>query len=135
MDKQILQEIKEKLEKNKELLEKELQSFATSDGNLKGDWDTKFPEFNNGGNLEEAADEVEEYEARLPIEHNLELRLRDTNLALEKIRTSLRENPVSSQGSEIERGIYGKCENCGKEIPAERLEIYPEARLCLNCKK
>ena len=118
MDQKTLEQIKEKLEKNKELLEKELQAFATADGNLKGDWDSKFPDFNNGGNLEEAADEVEEYQSRLPIEHNLEIRLRDISLALEKIKN----------------GTYGKCEKCGKDIPADRMEIYPEARFCVVCK-
>lgn len=117
MDQKILQQIKEKLEKNKELLEKELQTFATADDTLKGDWDSKFPDFNNGGNLEEAADEVEEYTTRLPIEHSLEIRLRDISLALEKIKN----------------GTYGKCEKCGKDIPADRMEIYPEARFCVVC--
>jgi len=119
MDKKFLEQAKIKLETNKELLEKQLQSFANTDGAVKGDWDTRFPDFNNGGNLEEAADEVEEYESKLPIEHNLELRLRDINLALEKLKNN----------------NYGKCENCGKDIPIERLEIYPEARICLDCKK
>ncbi|MGH2759684.1 MAG: TraR/DksA family transcriptional regulator [Actinomycetota bacterium] len=35
----------------------------------------------------------------------------------------------------IEQGTYGRCENCGKDIPVERLEARPVARLCLDCKK
>ena len=35
----------------------------------------------------------------------------------------------------IEQGTYGKCERCGNEIPAERLEAIPTARLCLSCKQ
>lgn len=35
----------------------------------------------------------------------------------------------------IENGTYGRCENCGKEIPVERLEARPVARFCLDCKK
>jgi RNA polymerase-binding protein DksA len=35
----------------------------------------------------------------------------------------------------IEKGTYGRCENCGKEVPVERLEARPVARLCLDCKK
>ncbi|PIP25012.1 MAG: hypothetical protein COX34_01030 [Candidatus Nealsonbacteria bacterium CG23_combo_of_CG06-09_8_20_14_all_36_12] len=118
MNKKFLQQLKEKLENKKETLERELESFAKKDEKLKGDWDTRFPEFNGGG-LEESADEVEEYETRLPIEHTLELKLKDVILALEKIK----------------RGNYGKCEKCGKEIPEERLRILPEARFCLECKK
>jgi DnaK suppressor protein len=35
----------------------------------------------------------------------------------------------------IEQGTYGKCERCGKEIPPERLEALPTARLCMACKQ
>lgn len=35
----------------------------------------------------------------------------------------------------IESGGYGKCENCGKEIPLERLEAIPTATLCVDCKQ
>jgi DnaK suppressor protein len=112
--------IKEKLETDKKTLEEELQRFAEKDKKLKDNWDTKFPRFSgDSGNqqLEEEADEVEEYITKLPIEHSLESRLKDINSALEKIK----------------KGKYGKCENCGKKIPKERLEIAPEARLCLLC--
>jgi DnaK suppressor protein len=32
----------------------------------------------------------------------------------------------------IEDGTYGKCTECGKEIPVERLEVYPWASLCIE---
>ena len=35
----------------------------------------------------------------------------------------------------IDDGTYGTCTNCGQEIPAERLEAYPWASLCINCKR
>ena len=35
----------------------------------------------------------------------------------------------------LKRGTYGKCENCGKMIEAERLEVLPTATLCLSCSK
>jgi RNA polymerase-binding protein DksA len=35
----------------------------------------------------------------------------------------------------IEQGTYGRCERCGKDIPAERLEALPTARLCMGCKQ
>jgi len=118
LSKKFLQEIKEKLEKEKTSLEETFKSFARKDEKLSGDWDARFPKF-NGGNLEEAADEVEEYETLLPIEFNLETRLRDIKMALEKIK----------------KDKYGKCEECNEEIPQERLEIYPEARFCVKCKR
>ena len=80
-----IKEIKEKLEKEKVSTEKQLQSFAKKDKKLAGDWETRFPKF-NGGNSEEEADEVEEYEALLPIEFILENKLKNINLALEKIK-------------------------------------------------
>lgn len=33
----------------------------------------------------------------------------------------------------IERGTYGVCERCGKPIPPERLEVKPDATMCVNC--
>jgi DnaK suppressor protein len=35
----------------------------------------------------------------------------------------------------IEAGAYGICTNCGKQIPADRLEAYPWASLCIDCAK
>ena len=31
------------------------------------------------------------------------------------------------------RGEYGRCEQCGVEIPTERLRILPAITLCLPC--
>lgn len=120
--KKLLKELKEKLEKEKSSIETELKRFAKKDKKLKGDWDTEYPKFNGGvgsQSLEDAADQVEEYVTLLPIEHNMELRLQNINLALEKIK----------------KGKYGKCEKCGKKITEERLKIYPEAKTCSKCEK
>lgn len=35
----------------------------------------------------------------------------------------------------IETNKYGKCEKCGNPIEAPRLEIMPEAPLCIACSK
>ncbi len=122
MDKKLLGKLKEKLEKSKKIIEAELDNFAKKDKKLKGDWDTKYPKSNGGSGsqaLEDAADQVEEYATLLPIEYNLELRLQDVNLALEKIK----------------KAKYGKCEKCEKRIREERLKAYPEARCCSKCEK
>lgn len=123
MDKKQIQESKEKLEKNKISIENELKNFAEKDKKIKGDWDTKYPKFSAGSSgsqqLEEAADEVEEYITLLPIEHNLELKLQKINLALTK----------------IEKGAYGKCEQCGAEINEKKLRLYPETEFCGKCQK
>lgn len=41
-------------------------------------------------------------------------------------------------GDALERlaaGTYGKCEDCGKRIPAARLEANPAAIRCIGCQK
>ena len=122
MTKSDLKKFKEELEKTKANLEASLNTFAKKDPNLKGDWDSKFPEYNREDpnvNLEEEADEVTEYLTRLPVEHSYELRLKAINEALGRIK----------------RGTYGNCSGCEAKIPQKRLGAYPEADLCLNCRK
>jgi len=122
MNKKLLEELRQKLEKERAMIEEQLKRFAKKDEKLKGDWDTRFPHWGGevgGAGLEKAADEVEEYEALLPVEYSLELKLKNIDLALEKIK----------------KGEYEICENCGKKIEEKRLKISPEARLCLKCKK
>ena len=36
--------------------------------------------------------------------------------------------------SRIEKGDYGKCVMCRKEIPKERLEVVPHTQHCTSCK-
>jgi DnaK suppressor protein len=33
----------------------------------------------------------------------------------------------------LEQGDYGRCEECGEPIPAERLEVRPAASTCVRC--
>jgi len=120
MQESLLKELKKKLQQEKESLEKELKSFARKDPVLRWDWDTKYPKFQREPiSLDIEADEVEEYDALLPVEYDLELKLRDVCRALEK----------------IEKGEYGKCEKCGRMISEERLKIAPWARFCSECLK
>lgn len=35
--------------------------------------------------------------------------------------------------AKMSTGSYGVCEDCQDEIPAKRLMVLPEARLCANC--
>ena len=118
MKKELIETLQEKLKKEKLALEKELSSFAKEDKNIKNNWDTRYPNHDNG-DMEEEADEVQEYDNLLSLEHNLELRLRDVNSALEKIK----------------EGGYGTCQKCGKEIKEDRLLVCPEAKFCMTCNK
>ncbi|HXW85393.1 MAG TPA: TraR/DksA family transcriptional regulator [Candidatus Binataceae bacterium] len=35
----------------------------------------------------------------------------------------------------VHNGTYGVCENCGEQIPVERLRALPFARLCIDCQR
>ncbi len=117
MTKKQKQKLKEQLEKERKTIREQLETFAKEDKKPSGDWDTRYPKL-NGSNLEEAADEVGEYDKLLSIEYSLELRLKDIKKALNK----------------IEKGNYGICEGCGKKISPKRLGVCPEARTCINCR-
>jgi DnaK suppressor protein len=117
MDQETKNRLKQRLEEIKKELEEELSTFATKE--KKGDdWNTRFPAGENCDDIECETDEVEEYENLLPVEHALELRLKDVNEALERIG----------------EGTYGICDNCHEEIGIDRLEAAPEAKTCISCK-
>jgi RNA polymerase-binding protein DksA len=42
---------------------------------------------------------------------------------------------IDSALRRIDDGTYGTCVNCGQEIPVQRLEAYPAASLCIDCKR
>jgi RNA polymerase-binding transcription factor DksA len=117
-----LEQIERKLEEERKAIETELLKIAVPNKDVPGDWKSKFP-YGNGdagtASLERQADEVEEYTTRLPLEHSLETKLAAVNAAIAKITA----------------GTYGKCEKCGKDIPLKRLEIFPEARFCIECQE
>ena len=61
----------------------------------------------------------------LESERNLELRIRDRERKLiGKIDEALER---------IERGTFGRCEECRQEIPADRLQAVPFTRYCIEC--
>ena len=35
----------------------------------------------------------------------------------------------------LDEGTYGNCEGCSNPIPVERLEVFPSATTCVNCKQ
>jgi RNA polymerase-binding transcription factor DksA len=120
LDKKLLDQAEKKLKKEKAILEKELSQFAKKNESLENDWKTRFPHFDSEAGsslLEKASDEVEEYGTLLSLESNLELRLRDIQNALLKIK----------------KGRFGICEKCGKMISKKRLKLYPEAKFCQKC--
>ena len=118
MTKKFFNKQTEKLEEEKKKLEKELKSFAKKDSRIKGNWKTQFPDFGiRTADPSEQTDQIEEYEATLPVEHVLELQLRKIDDALKRIK----------------KGNYGICQNCKKKIRIKRLKAYPEAEMCIKC--
>lgn len=115
IDPQMLAELKGILLKEKAELEEDLARIARPIEPKTGDYETNFDEV--GTDREDNTTEVEEYTDNLPVEMTLEKKLKDVIDALEK----------------IEKGTYGTCENCGKEIDLERLKANPSARTCIKC--
>ena len=116
MNKNKQEELKKKLEKNKHLLEENLGRFAKKDTVPEGDWDTIYPK-SGGSDMEEMADEVEEYSSLIKVEHALEVKLKNINDALLR----------------IEKGEYGFCEKCNDQIEEEKLSVTPETKRCQTC--
>lgn len=118
MDKNKLEKFKNILEEQQIKIEAKLASIAQKDPKMKGDYDTRFPQFEAQSTDEEAL-EVATYESTLPIEHALEIKLVEVKKALERIKD----------------GIYGRCKNCNEDIDEKRLEALPESDICLKCQK
>jgi RNA polymerase-binding protein DksA len=72
---------------------------------------------------ERSADETDtdayEREKTLALAHSLERKLESLDRAIQL----------------AEKGAYGVCESCGVRIDPARLEILPQATLCLNCQR
>ncbi len=117
INKEKLEETKNKLEEKRKSVIGDLENFARENKNIKGDFETKFPHL--GSHKDENAIEVSDYENQLSVEHSLEDDLKKINKALEKIKD----------------GTYGVCEKCGGKINPERLEAFPEAVDCMKCNK
>lgn len=113
MNQETLEQLKKRMEEEKEIIRKELDSVA--DRKNGDNYVTKFPDM--GSDQDDNTAEVALYGDRLSIEKKLEERLERINLALKKTET----------------GIYGICETCGDNIDVNRLNVSPEARHCVKC--
>lgn len=68
---------------------------------------------------EEGDPDLAEREKNLALIMALERRLESINAALRA----------------IDKGKYGTCERCGEQIDPARLEVKPDATLCLDCQR
>ena len=117
MDAKTLQKIKEELVKRQTNIEKELASFAEKTDAEKNAYVSRFPEY--GSESDDNAQEVNQYTTNLEAERILEKSLKDIKSSLKK----------------IDKGDYGICKYCGKEIEAKRLLIRPDSSACVACKR
>lgn len=59
---------------------------------------------------------------------------RESELALAANATSMLEQTERAL-ERLEAGTYGLCENCGKPIGKARMQAFPRATLCVDCKQ
>lgn len=114
---EFIKEIKEKLQAEKDSLERQLAEFAAQNPKNAEDQVALFP--NLGDKDDENAEEVDAYSTNLTLERTLESNLRDVTAALKKIADD----------------EYGICKYCGKEIDEKRLLARPGSSSCISCKK
>lgn len=60
--------------------------------------------------------------------------LEDMQLSVADIRRQ-QLTQLDEAMAKLERGTYGTCEKCGREIAEERLRILPFATHCIDCQK
>ncbi len=108
---------KEKLLKEKLILEEELRSIGRPNPEHPEDWSATSGEIEtDSADENEMADKFEELEENKVILNKLEPQYNEVNSALERIN----------------KGNYGVCEISGEEIERERLEANPSAKTCIK---
>lgn len=108
---------KSKLEKEKKRLEKELEDIET--GSFKQTQSELTGENSYEDHFADSGTATFERERDLSLERNVMDLLSRVNGAL----------------TQIEKGTYGTCVRCGREIDLARMKALPYADLCIECKK
>lgn len=116
MNKEKLNSFKEKLLKEKALLEEELKTVGRINPSNPADWEAKRTTLDiDQADRNEVADEIEDFETNSGILNNLEIKYNEIKKALTK----------------MDAGTYGICDVCEKEIEIERLDANPGATTCM----
>lgn len=110
-------EFKERLIKERDILEKELTSLGSRNANHPGDWEPKKPE-------------GEEYSPDRNDNADIIEAMHENNASMNELEG--RFNNVMRALKKIEDGNYGVCEISEEPIELERLEVNPAARTCLK---
>lgn len=106
--------LRQKLETEKERLEGNMRGVGRKNPAVPGDWEALPSEGGAEADIIDQAEMIVSREGNAAILADLEARY-DTVLAALK---------------RIEEGTYGKCEVCGKQIEAARLNADPAAQTC-----
>ncbi|MDP3986164.1 MAG: TraR/DksA family transcriptional regulator [Candidatus Veblenbacteria bacterium] len=117
MDKAFFKEMELLLLDMKHKLEAELGGVTRRDVRSKEGFDAEFPDY--GDKEDENASEVATFTDNLALGRTLEGTLDDVVAALER----------------LQKGTYGKCRYCQKDIDERRLRARPESSSCIDCKK
>ena len=111
---------KEELEKELELLKKELAGIGVTTSENPNDWvakgDSEANADDDHSDDNDNADDLEELGERNAILSDLEIRF----------------NKVKNALTRIKEEAYGKCESCGEQIEEARLDANPAATTCLK---
>lgn len=111
-----MENLRERLQEERQRLLEEIDAL----GYLHADGLSTTTEYEHYGNhMADIGTETYEHEKDLALEMNLRRQLQATEDALHR----------------MDQGTYGVCSNCGEPIPMERLEVLPQATLCIRCKR
>ena len=113
------QKIKENLEQMLKDTESNLSVIADKTPGEPGGWTSKHPKIKEDGplDLESETDEVEMYVNNLPLEDQMETKIKNIKGAMDRLK----------------KGKYGICIMCDKKINPKRLAILPETPTCSDC--
>jgi RNA polymerase-binding transcription factor DksA len=115
MNKKDIEYFKDKLQKERTLLEDELKSVGQTDPDNPGEWKaTSADNEVDSADENDVADRFEELEENEMIINQLEPQLNEVIAALVR----------------VEQGKYGLCSVCGEVIEKDRLEANPSAKTC-----
>ena len=107
--------MKQQLQEEKALLERELASVGRINPDNPEDWEATSEDLNiPQADMNERADEITDFEDRSAIEYELEERY----------------NKVKDALARIENGTYGVCVTCGQDIERERMSANSAATTC-----
>jgi len=118
MTQEFIEKMKARLLEEKARLERDLADVAKKDKTQPGKFVVEFPE-TGGDSEDDNSMEATQLADEFSLVTRLQNELRDTVKALDA----------------IEKGTYGICKYCKKDIGEPRLEARPASSACISCKK